>query len=168
MTQPSESVSGSAESIPRVLQADLAEIPEVGPGTEVTVTKIDLLTGEQVISQVDLNGKVWSGQKNMNGVVGTGLMMYVRPTDTNSSNHTSVIERIDQMSDGSYWLHTRHSVYRLVIGKAPNLDLSGLDEEEADGGMPVIEADRERGDTPVGAQRVENRGWLSRFFRRGK
>ncbi|KKW40829.1 MAG: hypothetical protein UY87_C0010G0013 [Candidatus Peribacteria bacterium GW2011_GWC2_54_8] len=166
MTQAAEGEPSQEFSLPTVVEGDLEEIPGVGVGTDVTMGKIDPATGESLAVSFDFNGKVASGQLNIQGRAGKGCALYVRPPDADRSNHTSSILRIDRMSDGSYWLHTRNSIYRLVIGTAKKLDLSDAKEDGAERAAPVIEADREQGGTPAGGQRVKNRSWLSWILRR--
>lgn len=156
----------SEDSLPTAVEADLAEIPGIRLGTDVTMGKIDPATGEFLAVSFDFNGKVEKGQLNMEGRAGKGCALYVRPPGTDRSNHTSSILRIDRMSDGSFWLHTVNSVYRLVVGVAPHLDLGDVGKGGAESAAPVVEADREAGSTPAGGQRVKNRSWLDWVLRR--
>jgi len=164
MTQAAEGEPGQEFSLPTVVEGDLGEIPGVKVGTDVTMGKIDPATGEFLAASFDFNGKVLEGRLNMEGKTGKGCVLYVRPPGTDRSNHTSSILRIDRMSDGSFWLHTVNSVYRLVIGAAGKLDLSAVEEGDPDGtayDAPAADADREQGGTPAGGQRVKSRRWFS-------
>ncbi|PIR50036.1 hypothetical protein COU79_01610 [Candidatus Peregrinibacteria bacterium CG10_big_fil_rev_8_21_14_0_10_54_7] len=166
MPQAAEGEPSQEFSLPTVVEGDLEEIPGVEVGTDVTMGKIDPATGEFLAASFDFNGKVARGQLNIEGRAGKGCALYVRPQGADKSNHTSTIQRIDRMSDGSFWLHTVNSVYRLMIGAAGELGLSDAGEDGAERAAPVIEVDREGGGTPAGGQRVKNRSWLSWILRR--
>lgn len=152
MTQPDREPSADS-SLPTVAEEDIDLVPGVVIGTEVSVEKIDPVTGEPLLTALNFNGTVTRGQKNIEGTVRKGSLLYVLPTGEHESNHTSLISQIDRMSDGSFWLHTRNSVYRLVIGAADMLDLRDLEEPV----LPVVDADRETGGTVAGAGRKERR-----------
>jgi hypothetical protein len=66
-------------------------------------------------------------------------------------NRVSMIDHIDRMADGSFWLHTQNSVYRVEV-----LESNIAADAETTHFEP--EADREPGGTVAGDQRLENRG----------
>ncbi|PIQ76284.1 hypothetical protein COU78_02060 [Candidatus Peregrinibacteria bacterium CG10_big_fil_rev_8_21_14_0_10_49_24] len=64
---------------------------------------------------------------------------------------TSKIDHIDRMSDGSYWLHTQNSVYRVEL--LDDADESTVFEAE----LVHLDADKETGGTHVGDRRLDYR-----------
>ncbi|PIR53478.1 hypothetical protein COU76_01010 [Candidatus Peregrinibacteria bacterium CG10_big_fil_rev_8_21_14_0_10_49_10] len=109
---------------PQVFNADIDSVPLVEIGTDVRAYRIDPSTGQRTDESEGFFGTAWHGEGAPEGGVHKGHCLYVLPPgkDEKSPSHTSGIDRIDSMCDGSYWLYTlskNKSVYRLEIVQPP-------------------------------------------------
>ena len=113
-------------SLPSVVESDLDHVPGVEIGTQVKAYKIDPDTGKQIGDSNAFVGMAYNGVGASEGGVYQHKSLYVLPPgrSPHSPSHTSGIERIDKMSDGSYWLKTPNSMYRLeIVEPSPSKEL---------------------------------------------
>lgn len=140
-------------ALPTVAEDNLEQVPGVQKGTRISLEKIDPKTGA-VLPSRDMSGTLAAWNENK-GWAKKKMALYVmtaheeqlakkHPGSEIIPTHTSGIDRIRRMSDGSYWLTTESgSTYRLRI--APN-------------GATAAPADSETGDTTAGGGRLQVRG----------
>tara|TARA_Y100000310_G_C20508212_1_gene727463 strand:- start:106 stop:582 length:477 start_codon:yes stop_codon:yes gene_type:complete len=142
---PMETLDGDFPK-PEIVEPDIDTIPNCTIGSTVRVCKIDASDGLSIAetSESDLR----SGQHAPDDGVHKGQCMYYGP-----SERTSAIDHIDKMADGSYWIHTQNSVYRVEV-LASNI----VEEDTETTQFEVTPADREKGGTKTGNQRLDNRG----------
>jgi hypothetical protein len=116
------------EGLPLVVEKNIAAIKDVFGGDWIRLTKIDPETGKAV------GGKILSGQLSSKmGVLNppggvriqTGKNVCLFTPRKEKLDHTSSIERIEKLQDGTYLLFTKNeSCYRLEkespLGDAPD------------------------------------------------
>lgn len=128
-----------------VEESDIAEVPFAFTGTDMHMQKVQPESG--VLYGPAIEGIVQQGKSAPQGGIKKGQQLYY-----GNGRHTSPIERIDHMADGSYWVKTRTSHYRIEVSN------TGGDDTISQ--FPPVEADAETGGNPAGDGRLKTRGEL--------
>jgi hypothetical protein len=129
-------------------EGDIEQVLGTFVGTSITLRKISAPSGFP--EGTEQSTVVQSGTHAPKHGIHKGQPMYYG----NRGQYISRIDHIDRMSDGSYWVHTQNSVYRVEV-----LDNAGDDTiMQADFVSP--DADAETGGNPAGDGRVETRNNL--------
>jgi|GEM_PF-3958274 len=121
------------EGVPFPLNIDMPSVPGVVKGDAICLKRIDSKTGLEIEQKIPLTGMLAAScaiaidspeykasiDKGGHAYVVTQAMKEQQKQNPDRGMfpaRTGRIDRIDRMSDGSYWLYTSKSVYRLSIG----------------------------------------------------
>ena len=105
-----------AESSPQAAPENVENIPEIPYGTRLKLQKIDPKTFVDIPQRAPLNGSLWKfGDTPAKYGISVGHKVWMDSSGDHAPDHTSVVQRIERMPDGSYRIHTLSSVYRVIL-----------------------------------------------------
>lgn len=100
----------------RELPLNIIEIAGLKKGDSIRLQKIDPETGEHLEQKFPMDGWLeqhWKGKHP--AAVKVGQSIYIDHGSSHTASSTSAVQKIVQMSDGSYVITTRSSTYRLTV-----------------------------------------------------